>query len=146
MLYGVRPAPHLEGELRPAMTLTSRVVHLRDVKPGEAVGYCALFRAQRATRVATLPLGYADGLPVSASNRAHVVIRGTRLPVVGRVSMDFVCVDVGDSPVEIGDAAILFGEGKGARISVEEAAEAASTIAYELLVRVGSRVPRRYEE
>jgi alanine racemase len=146
MLYGVRPAPHIEGELQPAMTLATRVVQLRELRRGDAVGYAALFRARRATRVATLPLGYADGMPVAASNRAQVlIIRGRRLPVVGRVSMDFVGVDVGDTPVGIGDEAIIFGEGQGDRISVEEAAEAAGTISYELLARVGSRVPRLYE-
>jgi len=112
------------------------------VRRGESVGYSARFRARRNTRVATLPLGYADGVPVSAGGRARVVLRGKRLPVVGRVSMDYVTVDVGGEPVEVGDEALFFGERGGARLTVEEAAHAAGTIAYELLVRVGSRVPR----
>jgi alanine racemase len=146
LLYGVSPAAHLGVELRAAMTLRTRVAQLRRVGVGEAVGYSALFRAPRATRVATLPIGYADGVPVSASNRGAVLIRGRRMPIAGRVSMDFVGVDVGDEPVEIGDEAILFGEGQGTRLPVEEAAEAAGTISYELLVRVGSRVPRVYTD
>jgi alanine racemase len=145
MLYGVLPAPHLEARLRPAMTLRTRVAHLRRVRAGEAVGYAALFRAQQPTRVATLPLGYADGVPVAASNRGSVMIGGRRHPIVGRVSMDFVTVDVGDAPVAIGDEAILFGAGAAGRLPVEEAAEAARTISYELLVRVGTRVPRVVE-
>jgi alanine racemase len=122
MLYGVLPAPHLEARLRPAMTLRTGVAHVRRLRAGEAVGYAALFRAQQPTRVATLPLGYADGVPVAASNRGSVMIDG-----------------------RIGDEAILFGEGAAGRLPVEEAAEAAHTISYELLVRVGTRVPRVVE-
>jgi alanine racemase len=142
MLFGVHPAPHLEAELRPALTLHTRVAHVRAVARGEAVGYSALFRAERPTRVATLPLGYADGVPVGISNRGSVLIGGLRHPIVGRVSMDFVSVDVGDAPVAIGHEAIVFGEGPQGRLPVEEAAAAADTIPYELLVRVGARVPR----
>jgi alanine racemase len=128
------------------MTLRTRVAHVRRVAAGEAVGYSAEFRARRATRVVTLPVGYADGVPVSTSNRGAVLIRGRRMPIAGRVSMDFVGVDVGDEPIEIGEEAILFGEGQGTRLPVEEAARAARTISYELLVRVGSRVPRVYTD
>jgi alanine racemase len=142
MLYGVRPAPHLEGTLRPVMTLRTRVVQVRQVGKGEAVGYAGIFRAPRDTRVATLPLGYADGVPVATSNRGHVLLRGQRLPIAGRVSMDYVGVDVGDVPVEPGDEAVLFGAGDDGALPVEDAAQAAGTIGYELLVRVGARVPR----
>ncbi len=146
MLYGVHPAPHLEAELRPAMTLRTRVAHVRRLRAGAAVGYAATFRAERDTRVATLPVGYADGVPIAASNRGSVLIRGRRLPMIGRVSMDYVTVDAGDAPVEIGDDAILFGGDDAGRLPVEEAAAAAGTIAYELLVRVGARVPRSVED
>lgn len=146
LLYGVPPAPHLAPPLRPAMTLRSRVAHLRAARPGEAVGYSALYRAPRATRIATLALGYADGVPLSASNRGCALIRGRRHPFAGRVSMDFVTVDVGDAPVEIGDEALLFGTAEQGAIPVEEAAAAAGTIAYELFVRVGTRVRRAYSE
>ena len=106
------------------------------------MGYAARFRALKPTRIATLALGYADGVPISASNRAHVIVRGRRLPVVGRVSMDFVTIDVGDEPVEVGDDALVFGEHEGRRLPVEDAARAAGTLSYERLVRVGSRGPR----
>jgi alanine racemase len=142
MLYGVRPAAHLAAELHPAMTLRTRVVQVRRVRAGEGVGYSWEFRPRRATQVATLALGYADGVPVATSGRGAVLIRGRRHPIAGRVSMDFVTVDVGEEPVTIGEEAILFGEGQGAVLPVEEAALAAGTISYELLVRVGSRVPR----
>jgi alanine racemase len=147
MLYGVSPAPHLAAELAPAMTLSSRVVQVRRVRAGETVGYGATHRAERDTWVATLPIGYADGVPVSSSNRGRVFLRGRSAPVVGRISMDFVTVDAGEAGVEVGDEAVLFGEvssgtGRAARLPVEEAAAAAETLAYALLVRVGSRVPR----
>jgi alanine racemase len=146
MLYGVRPGAVGDAPLRAAMTLRARVVHVRRLRPGDGVGYGALYRARRATRVATLALGYADGVPVSASNRGRVVIRGRRMPFAGRVSMDYVSIDCGDEPVAVGDEAVLFGEAQGAAWSVEEAAAAADTIPYELLVRVGARVPRIVED
>jgi len=145
MLYGARPAPHLPGKLRPVMSFCTRVRMVRSVQAGTGVGYAALFRAERDTRIATLPVGYADGVPVAASNRGAALVRGRRFPIVGRVSMDSVTLDVGDAPVEAGDEALLFGVGAQGALPVEEAAEAAGTLSYELLVRVGRRVPRRYE-
>lgn len=139
-LYGVSPGPRPVSGLRPAMTLRTRVVQVRALEPGDTVGYSALFRAEEPTRLATLALGYADGWPVSASNRGQALIAGRRHPMVGRVSMDFVGVDVGDAPVAVGDEAVIFGAG----LPVEEAAAAAGTIPYEMLVRVSSRVPRVY--
>ncbi len=147
MLYGARPAPHFAVDLQPAMRLETKVVQLRAAKQGDPVGYGAEFRAPRDTRIATLPLGYEDGVPISAGGRGCVLIGGRRLPIAGRVSMDFIAIDVGDAPVEIGAEAILFGGAQGgATLSVEEAAAAANTIAYELLVRVGRRVPRQFED
>jgi len=142
MLYGVSPAPHLKVELSPVMTLSTRVVQVRSVGRGRAVGYAGSYRPSRDTRVATLPLGYEDGVPVAASNRGSVCIRGRRFPIAGRVSMDYLGVDVGDAPVAAGDTAVIFGGRGDMALPVEEAAEAAGTIAYELLVRVGMRVPR----
>ena len=143
MLYGVSPAPHLEVDLRPAMRLSARVVSVRRLRPGDGVGYGARFRAQRATRLATLPVGYADGVPLAASNRGAALIRGRRMPFAGRVSMDYVCVDCGDETVAPGDEAVLFGE---PGLGVDAAARAADTMAYELLVRVGARVGREWVE
>ncbi len=140
MLYGVYPAAHLRDRavLAPAMTLRSRVSNVRHVRPGYTVGYGGTFRATRRGRVATLPIGYADGIPWSLGNRGCVLLRGSRVPIAGRVSMDLVTIFVGDDPVEIGDPVVLFGEG----LPVEEVAEQAGTISYELLVGIGSRVPR----
>jgi alanine racemase len=143
MLYGVRPAPHLLGRLRPVMTLRCRVAMVRPLRAGQAVGYGAQYRAERDTRIATLPLGYADGVPVAASNRGEVWIGGRRFRIAGRVSMDAIGVDVGDAAVAVGDEVILFGGAGEAVLPVEDAAAAAQTIPYELLVRIGQRVPRR---
>jgi alanine racemase len=142
LLYGVRPAGHLRAELRPVMTLRTHVAQVRRVERGDPVGYGSTWRAPDSGWVATLPIGYADGVPWSASNRGAVWLRGRRAPVVGRVSMDFVTVDAGRGPVEIGDEAILFGAGPEGTPRVEELATAAGTIPWEILVRVGTRVPR----
>ncbi len=153
MLYGARPAPHFETPLRPVMTLRAPVVNLRDLKAGESVGYGATYRCARATRVATLPMGYADGVPVALGNRGAVWLRGARRGIAGRVSMDYFCVDLGGgeasdgSNVVLGDAAVLFGRqeggGEGSVPTVEAVAEQAGTIPYELLVRVGARISRQ---
>jgi alanine racemase len=144
LLYGAQPRPASPAPLLPVLTLRARVAQVRRLAAGEAVGYGAEYRARRPTRIATLSIGYADGVPVAASGRGCALVRGQRLPFAGRVSMDYLALDCGELPVEIGDEAILFGEGQGTRLPVEEAAAAAGTIAYELLVRVGARVPRHY--
>ncbi len=146
LLYGVNPCPHLDPELRPVMTLRTEIVTLRAVAAGEPVGYGGTYRPSRATRIATLPVGYADGVPWSLGNRGEVQLGPRRVPIVGRVSMDAVTVDVGDAPAEVGDEVILFGVGAEGSLPVEAVAQAAGTIAYEILVRVGRRVPRVYVE
>jgi len=101
--------------------------------------------ARADTRIATLALGYADGVPISASGRGHVWLAGALRPIAGRVSMDYVGVEVGDAPVELGETAVVFGSetaGRPAVLPVDEAARSAETISYELLVRVGARVRR----
>jgi alanine racemase len=149
MLYGVASAPHLADKavLRPVMSVRTRVASVRWVRRGDPVGYGAAFRAKQRGRIATLPIGYADGVPWSLGNRGFVLLRGRRVPIAGRVSMDLITLDVGSAPVEIGDPVVVFGTpaGGGAPLRVEEVAEAAGTIPYELLVRVGSRVPRILE-
>jgi alanine racemase len=146
LLFGVQPAAHLAAPLAPVMSLWTRVVQVHAVRRGEGVGYNARYRAERDTRVATLPIGYADGVPVSSSGRGEVRIGGRRFPIAGRISMDYVSVEIGDAPVVPGDAALLFGAGPEGALPVEAAAQAAGTIPYELLVRVGARVPRVYSD
>jgi len=152
MLYGAKSAAHEDSgqRLRPVMTVQTRVAAVRTVQAGQAVGYGATWRAEQTTRIVTLPLGYADGVLRSLSNRGEVCLGGGRQPMVGRVSMDSISVALPDSAakVGVGDRATFFGaapEG-GPGIRVEEQAEAAGTLAYELLVRVGDRVPRTLVE
>ena len=146
MLYGVSPFTDRSAEsldLDPAMTLAARVVAVRTIAQGEGVGYGAVWRASWETRIATLPLGYADGLPRSLAGRGEVFLAGAMRPIVGRVSMDYVTVDVGEAEVELGQVATIFGRtAEGIRVPVEALAQAAGTIGYEILVGVGSRVPR----
>jgi len=146
MLYGANPRGDSALGLAAAMSLRTQVVALRRVPAGAAVGYGGEYRARRSTRIATLAIGYADGAPVSASGRGSALVRGRRLPFAGRVSMDYVSLVAGDEAIEIGDEALLFGRSAGGALPVEEAAAAAGTHAYELLVRVGARVPRAYDE
>lgn len=151
MLYGAYPAEST-GQLRPVMSVRSRVVAIRDVGAREAVGYGASYHAPGATRVATLPIGYADGVLRSLGNRGQVWLAGARRPIVGRVSMDYITVEIGDAPVALGDEATFFGRSDERSndseappgVPVNEAAAAAETLAYELMIRVGERVPRRF--
>jgi alanine racemase len=139
-LYGVRSARHFEAPLRPVMTLRGRVVNVRAVGAGEPVGYGATWRAERPTTIATVGLGYADGIPWSlGGGGGEMGLRGRRVPIVGRISMDLVTLDAGAGPVELGDPAVAFGEGGP---TVEEVAARAGTIPWEIVVRVGRRVAR----
>lgn len=146
MLYGVSPFADRSAEaldLEPVMTLAAEVVAIRSVGKGEAVGYGGEWRADRATRVATLPLGYADGIPRSVFGRGQVFLAGGMRSIVGRISMDYIGVDVGDAGIEVGELATIFGRTPaGLRVPVEGLASAAGTIGYEILTGVGSRVPR----
>jgi alanine racemase len=140
-LYGVSPFAAQTGAqlgLRPAMTLESTVIAVRDVATGERVGYGGVWRAQRPSRLAIVAAGYGDGLPRSIPGGAPVLIGGHRAPLAGRVSMDMLAADITDlPPVGVGDRVELW----GTRLAVEELAAAAGTIAYELLCGVSQRVP-----
>lgn len=144
MLYGSSPfpRPHPEADkLQPVMTLVSSVIALRDVPVGESVGYAARWRAARPSRIATVAIGYGDGYPVHAPDGTPVLVKGQRCPLVGRVSMDMITVDVTQlSNVALGDEVVLWGRG----LSVNEVAASAGTISYELLTRMPRRVPRIY--
>lgn len=139
-LVGIDPSR--TTPLRPALTLTAPVVSVRDIAPGTGVGYDHTWRAPRATRLALLPLGYADGLPRSASNRAQVWLHGRRCPVVGMISMDQTVVDVGSTPVEAGEIATIFGTGSDDVPTVAEWADWADTIEHDIVTGLGSRVHR----
>jgi alanine racemase len=140
MLYGVSPFPSGTGTelgLRPVMTLQTVVIAVKDVRPGETVGYGGAWRAPRETRLAVVAAGYGDGYPRSVESGAPVLVNGHRAPLVGRVSMDMITVDVTELPgVATGDPVVLWGDG----VPVEEIARHAGTIPYELICGVSQRV------
>ncbi|OGB99806.1 MAG: alanine racemase [candidate division NC10 bacterium RIFCSPLOWO2_12_FULL_66_18] len=148
MLYGYHPRGPRggpESPLRPALRLRTAISQIQDVAQGESVSYGRTFVAPRDLRVATLPVGYADGCGRLLSNRGRVLIRGQRVPIVGRVCMDMTMVDVSGFPdVRVGDEAVLIGRQGADEITADEVAELQGTISYEVLCRIGPRVPRVY--
>ncbi|MEM9728734.1 MAG: alanine racemase [Myxococcota bacterium] len=144
-LFGYPGAQTIDAPLRPAMRWRTEVIRLRVLRPGETVGYGRAYVAKTDTRLATIPLGYGDGLLRSASNRAEVLIRGVRCPVVGNVSMDLTTVDVSTVPdVSIGDEVLLLGTQGEESLDARDLAAATGTIPYEILTNVSRRVPRLY--
>jgi alanine racemase len=145
MLYGATPFADLSAAelgLQPAMSLSAQLIAVREVAVGESVGYGAGWVAERASRIGTVSCGYADGYPRHAPSGTPVLIRGQRVPLAGRVSMDMLTVDLSDLPeAAVGDTVELW----GAHLPVDEVAQAAGTIGYELLTKVTARVPRRYK-
>ncbi len=143
VLYG--PDPSLEGGVarEPVMTLCTRVMQVKDVPRGTRIGYGGRYTTLCNTRILTLPIGYADGLPRAAGGCFSVGAHGRRLPLVGRVSMDLATVDGGPGcDVEVGEEILIFGRKREIEIRVEELAQAVGTIAYEILVGISRRVPR----
>lgn len=144
MLYGATPFADItaaELGLRPAMSLEAQLIAVRDVPMGESVGYGASWVAERPSRIATVSCGYADGYPRHAPSGTPVLVGGRRVPLVGRVSMDMLAVDLTDLPsAAVGDSVELW----GTNLPVDEVASHAGTIGYELLTKVTARVPRRY--
>lgn len=145
-LYGIVPAP-LESPVRlePALRLVSRVVAVKGLRAGDAVGYGARYVAPAPRSIAVVPAGYADGLDVRLEGRGQVLIRGRRAPIIGSVCMDMVTVDVTGTRVEPGDEVVILGRQGDDVIEVRDVADAVGTIPYELLCRVGSRIERIYE-
>jgi alanine racemase len=153
-LFGVSPqvaGQSLTTELRPVMCVRTEIVAVRDVPAGAPVGYGATWRAPRASRIATLPLGYADGLSRRLAGVGAVLVRGKRAPIVGAVSMDMTMIDVTDVPgADVGDEAVVLGRQEGPLakdcIGADEIATHADTIPWEVLTSVSRRVPRFYRE
>jgi alanine racemase len=144
-LLGAAPLDTELTRLEPLMRWRTEIVRLKELPPNHAIGYGATFYTKRASRIATLPLGYADGYDRHLSNRGEVLVRGKRAPVVGRVSMDLVTIDVTDvDGVDVGDEVILLGQQGGEEIRVEELASKLDTISYEVFCGVTARVPRIY--
>jgi len=147
ILYGYYPSSQTTESipLRPAMTFKTQVLQVKTIERGDSVSYERTFIAQHRTRIATLPVGYADGYNRLLSNRGQVLIRGHRYPVVGRVCMDFILVNLGlDDQVQAGDEAILFGRQGDEWITVASWCETLQTIPYEVTCWIAQRVPRLY--
>ncbi|PYR32499.1 MAG: alanine racemase [Acidobacteria bacterium] len=147
LLYGIVPPPLAATlPLTPVITLGSRVVAVKGLRSGEAVGYGARFTAQDPRTIAIVPAGYADGLDLRLGDRGSVLIRGRRAPIVGAVSMDMLAADVTGLDASPGDEVVIIGSQGDDCIDVREMAATIGTIPYEILCRIGSRIERLYSE
>jgi alanine racemase len=147
MLYGGLPGAGFADrlELRPVMNLRSCIAQLRKLPAGRGISYGHHFFTERETSVAVLPIGYADGYNRLFSNRGQAILHGKKVPVLGRVCMDWVMLDVTDLPqATVGDCVTLLGQADGLTILGDDWAQQLGTISYEVFCRIGSRVPRRY--
>jgi alanine racemase len=144
-IYGIQPAPGIGEDLRPALSWHSAVSAVKRLPAGERLSYGHTYELARDSWVATVSVGYADGYPRTASSRADVLIGGKRCRVAGIVTMDQLIVDCGETMPQVGDPVVLLGAQGAERVTAQELAEHAGTIAYEIVARIGERVPREYE-
>ena len=149
LLYGlggdVLPAGVEQPELRPVMSLRSKIAQVKTIRAGESVGYRRTFVASRDTVVASVPIGYHDGLPRSLSNKGHFLVDGRRAPIVGRVSMDWTTIDVTEIPeVAVGDDVVIIGVSGDEAIRAEDVARLSQTISYEITCGISRRVVRKF--
>lgn len=148
MIYGFYPSNEVDKEnikLKPAMNLKARVSHIKTVPKGTGISYGQIFKTERESKIATLPLGYADGFTRLLTGKAEVYINGKRAKVVGRICMDQCMIDVTEVPdVKLGDEVVIFGYGEDGYPHADELAEMIGTINYEIVCMVGRRIPRVY--
>ncbi|MNC29471.1 Alanine racemase [compost metagenome] len=149
-MYGLYPSGDVDMErvkLRPVMSLKTRIVMLKSMEEGAGVSYGALYHASRGEEIATLAVGYADGFSRMLTGKANALVRGKRVPVVGRICMDQCMISLQDvKGAEIGDEVVLFGEQDGLVLPAEELAEKLGTVNYEIVCMISHRVPRVYLE
>lgn len=145
-MYGLYPdgRKRISVKLKPALEFMTRVVFLKQVPAGTPVSYGSTYITKNDSSIATLPVGYADGLPRALSNKGEVIIRGKKFPIVGRVCMDLTLVDAKNSKVKVGDKVTLIGRQENEDISADDVAKMADTISYEIICGIGKRVPRVY--
>lgn len=147
-IYGFYPSEEVNKTriaLEPAMALKTRIIHLKDVPAGFKVSYGCTYETEKPTTIATVPVGYADGLNRLLSSKGHMLVRGRRAPIVGRVCMDLTMLDVGGIPeAALEDEVVIFGRQGAGAISADEIARSLNTINYEIVSTVMNRVPRRY--
>lgn len=150
LLYGIVPPPLASTiPLRPVLSLTSRVVAVKGIRPGEGIGYGWNYRADEPMSIAVVPAGYADGVDTRLSGRGHVLIRGNRVPIVGAISMDMMMVDVTNCGVQPGDEVVIIGQQgheSWQSIGAREMAAAIDSIPWEIVCRLGSRIEREYSQ
>ena len=148
MMYGIYPKQSLMKNilLKPALTLKTKITYVKSVPKGRSISYGMTYVTKKPTKIATIPVGYGDGYSRYFSNKAHVLIRGARCPIAGRVCMDMCMVEVGHlKNVKVGEDVILIGSQAGEIIRAEELAKLINTIPYEVLCNIGRRVPRVYK-
>ncbi|HEY8693399.1 MAG TPA: alanine racemase [Chloroflexota bacterium] len=145
-VYGLSPAPNMaaEMELRPAMSLKSRLIRITSIPAGQSVGYGRTFVSPREARIGTVPIGYGDGLDWRLQNKGSALVRGHRVPIIGRVSMDNITLDLTGVDAGLNDEVVLLGYQSGERISAEELAALSGTISYDVPCSITARVPRVY--
>jgi alanine racemase len=151
VLYGlgddVLPKEIIKPELKPVLSLYSRIAHLKKVPKGETLGYSRTFRTEKDSIIATIPIGYQDGYRRSLSNKSRVILNNRYVPVVGRISMDWTILDVTGVPdVKVNDEVILIGESRDLKVSAEDLAQISDTISYEITCGINRRVNRKYVE
>ena len=150
ILYGlggdVLPKESPAPPLKPVLSLTTAIASIKDVPQGEPLGYGMTFITERDSRIALIPIGYHDGLPRALSNQGAVLVRGIRVPIVGRVSMDWTIIDVTEVPdVRLDEQVVVIGDSGDERIRAEDLAMMTGTISYEITCGIGARVPRVYD-
>jgi alanine racemase len=143
-IYGLDPVPPGGADLIPVMSVRARIVQLREVPPGTPVSYGGRTVTRRHSRIAVVPVGYADGYAWRLTGRAEALVRGRRVPIAGSVTMDMTLLDVTDAGAELGDEVVLLGRQGGEEIPAAELAGHAGTISWEVLCHLGLRLPRRY--
>jgi alanine racemase len=145
-LYGIAPSAAVPAlMLEPALALKAQVSYVQDLRAGDAISYGLRYRLDRSGRVATVPVGYADGVPRALGEHGgQALVHGVRVPIAGTITMDQLMLDVGDVPVVAGDEVVLLGRQGDAAIDAAEWAQRIGTIPYEIVTGIGPRVPRHY--
>ncbi|MCX5699431.1 MAG: alanine racemase [Candidatus Omnitrophica bacterium] len=145
VIYGLYPKKNLGINLKPVLSLKTRVVFIKQVGSGYGISYGLTYTTKRATRIVSLPVGYGDGYPRNLSNLAWLLIGGRRFRISGRICMDQMMVDVGNFKPKIGDEAVLIGKQGKQQVTAEELADLSGTISYEIVCGLASRIPRIYK-
>ena len=143
-LYGIYPDPAIASKinLEPILAWRARVILVKTIQTGDSVGYGKTYVAKKQTKIAVLPVGYSHGYPVALSRKSEVLIHGKRYQVIGRVSMDYLTIEIGDDSIRVGDQVTLLGRNERDVIRAEELAQVADTIPYEIVTGINSQITR----